>query len=427
MTASSTLPAPNLMPLMRYRDLATAMTWLEQAFEFEKQIAVSDSDGDVIYGQMSYRGGLMMMGAVRDTDLDKLMRQPDEVGGVETQSCYLVVDDADAHYARAQEAGADIVLDIKSDGLGRRGYSCRDPEGHIWNFGTYNPGRGMQMPVAAVAESAIAVVPQPARRRSRKLMGLVALLGLGAASWWFAGDIRAEFIEHMADAASAQSAAQAEQAYAELVKVRAEKRKSDDVALELTRALEAERARVKQIEAQSHSSGDTAAEKAADAEKARAAAEETVATLKQELARQRLALEEAIEAKRVSEEKLAVKAAAAAEQSKTAIPQAQSEPPETPAETPAQAALASEQRNAIETSANKPSDTNAHGKIGNSDETAPRSLTASGTTSDSKKAQKVTFRASRTSSPKPRSVAPLKFPAYHVDVRNIWPYNSWSN
>ncbi|HZF33304.1 MAG TPA: glyoxalase, partial [Candidatus Angelobacter sp.] len=22
---------------------------------------------------------------------------------------------------------------------GGRGYSCRDPEGHLWNFGTYDP------------------------------------------------------------------------------------------------------------------------------------------------------------------------------------------------------------------------------------------------------------------------------------------------
>lgn len=422
MTASSTLPAPNLMPLMRYRDLAEAMSWLEQAFEFEKQIAVSDSDGAVIYGQMSYRGGLMMMGAVRDTDLDKLMRQPDEVGGVETQSCYLVVDDADAHYARAQASGADIVLEIKSDGLGRRGYSCRDPEGHIWNFGTYNPGRGMNM-TAAVAEPASAVAPEPAPRRSRKLMGLVALLGLGAASWWFAGDIRAEFIQRMADGANAQSAARAEQAYAELVKVRAEKRKADDVALELSKTLEAERARVKQIETQSHSGDDRAAE----AEKARMAAEENVASLKEELKRERLALEAAIEAKRVSEEKLAVQAAAAAATPPAAQPQVQAQPAQAPPET--QAALAPEQKSAIETSANKPSDSSASGKTNAASETPPRSLTDSDDASDgeAKKAQKATGRASRASSPKPRSASPHKLPAYHVDVRNVWPYNGWSN
>jgi uncharacterized glyoxalase superfamily protein PhnB len=434
MTASSTLPAPNLMPLMRYRDLAAAMSWLEQAFEFEKQIAVSDSDGAVIYGQMSYRGGLMMMGAVRDTDLDKLMRQPDEVGGVETQSCYLVVDDADAHYTRAQSAGADIVLEIKSDGLGRRGYSCRDPEGHIWNFGTYNPGRGMQMPVAAVAEPASTAAPEPAPRRSRKLMSLVALLGLGTASWWFAGDIRAEFMHRMADAANAQSAAKAEQAYAELVKVRAEKRKADEAALELSKSLEAERARVKQIEAQSHSGAD----KAAEAEKARLAAEENVTSLKEELKRERLALEAAIEAKRVSEEKLAVQAAAAAATPPAAKPeapppQAQAVPTQAEPAPETQTPLAPEQKSGIETSANKPPEPNASAKAETAGDTPPPSLTDDDDAADSaaKKAQKVTGRASRASSPRPRTASPQtvrhKFPAYHVDVRNVWPYNGWSN
>jgi hypothetical protein len=48
----------------------------------------------------------------RDFALDKYMKQPDEIGGAETQSCYLVVSDADAHYARAKASGAEIILDI---------------------------------------------------------------------------------------------------------------------------------------------------------------------------------------------------------------------------------------------------------------------------------------------------------------------------
>lgn len=36
-------------------------------------------------------------------------------------------------------AGAEIVLDIKDEDYGGRGYSCQDPEGYIWNFGSYNP------------------------------------------------------------------------------------------------------------------------------------------------------------------------------------------------------------------------------------------------------------------------------------------------
>ena len=51
----------------------------------------------------------------------------------------MIVEDADKHYARAVEAGAEILLDLVDQDYGGRGYSCRDPEGYIWNFGTYDP------------------------------------------------------------------------------------------------------------------------------------------------------------------------------------------------------------------------------------------------------------------------------------------------
>jgi uncharacterized glyoxalase superfamily protein PhnB len=56
-----------------------------------------------------------------------------------TQGIYVVVDDVDAHYARAKAAGAEIVIDIKTQGYGGRDYTARDLEGHVWTFGTYDP------------------------------------------------------------------------------------------------------------------------------------------------------------------------------------------------------------------------------------------------------------------------------------------------
>ena len=44
-------------------------------------------------------------------------------------------------YRRAQAAGAEIVIEIKDEDYGGRGFSCRDPEGHLWNVGTYDPSR----------------------------------------------------------------------------------------------------------------------------------------------------------------------------------------------------------------------------------------------------------------------------------------------
>lgn len=51
----------------------------------------------------------------------------------------MVVTDADAHHARAKAAGAEIVIDLVTQDYGGRDYTCRDPEGHIWTFGTYDP------------------------------------------------------------------------------------------------------------------------------------------------------------------------------------------------------------------------------------------------------------------------------------------------
>jgi uncharacterized glyoxalase superfamily protein PhnB len=67
------------------------------------------------------------------------MKQPDEIGGAETQTSYVVVSDADLVYRQARAAGAEIIMDIKDEDYGGRGFSCRDLEGHIWNFGTYDP------------------------------------------------------------------------------------------------------------------------------------------------------------------------------------------------------------------------------------------------------------------------------------------------
>ena len=69
----------------------------------------------------------------------RLQKPPAEVGGVGTQSPYVIVPDADAVYERAKAAGATIAYDIRDEDYGGRGFSCLDPEGHVWSFGTYDP------------------------------------------------------------------------------------------------------------------------------------------------------------------------------------------------------------------------------------------------------------------------------------------------
>ena len=128
-----------VIPAMRYRDATAMMGWLCEAFGFEKHLVVPGEKGTIAHAQLTFGNGMIMLGSGGNGEYDNLIRQPTEIGGSVTHRPYLVVADADAHYAQARSAGAEIIMDIEDQDHGGRAYTCRDPEGHIWNFGTYDP------------------------------------------------------------------------------------------------------------------------------------------------------------------------------------------------------------------------------------------------------------------------------------------------
>jgi uncharacterized glyoxalase superfamily protein PhnB len=129
----------SVIPAMRYRDAPAAIEWLCRVFGFERHLVVPDAHGGIAHAQLNLGDGMIMLGSVADTPFGRYMKQPDEIGGAQTQSAYLVVPDADAVLARALAAGARIAMPIKDEDYGGRGFSCFDLEGHLWNVGTYDP------------------------------------------------------------------------------------------------------------------------------------------------------------------------------------------------------------------------------------------------------------------------------------------------
>ena len=128
-----------IVPTLRYRDAAAAIEWLCRAFGFTKHLVVPGDAGTIAHAQLTYGNGMIMLGSARDDEFGKLQRTPAQAGGIGTQSPYVIVPDADAHLARAVAAGAKVVIPIRDESYGGRGYSCLDPEGHLWNFGTFDP------------------------------------------------------------------------------------------------------------------------------------------------------------------------------------------------------------------------------------------------------------------------------------------------
>ncbi len=141
MSSAATVPRATVVPCLHYRDAPKAIDWLCSVFGFEKQLVVPNADGTIAHAQLTLGNGMVMLGSASAAagEYGALIRQPDEMGGMETQSPYLIVADADAVYQRVKAAGATIAIDIKDEDYGGRGFSCRDPEGHLWSVGTYNP------------------------------------------------------------------------------------------------------------------------------------------------------------------------------------------------------------------------------------------------------------------------------------------------
>jgi uncharacterized glyoxalase superfamily protein PhnB len=127
-----------VIPAIRYRDAARMVDWLCDAFGFTRHLVVPGERGGIAHAELTHGTGMVMLGSARDDEYGKLVQTVRERGGA-TQGLYVVVPDADAHCARARAAGAEIVVPLRDESHGGRGYTARDPEGNVWTFGTFDP------------------------------------------------------------------------------------------------------------------------------------------------------------------------------------------------------------------------------------------------------------------------------------------------
>jgi uncharacterized glyoxalase superfamily protein PhnB len=125
-----------------YQDAARAIDWLCQAFGFEVRMKVEGEGGTIVHSELEYGpDGLIMVGEEASPRREGAThrRSPRSIGGGNTQSLMVYVDDAVAHCERARKAGAKIVsepavVDYGEDYWSDRGYECEDLEGHRWWF-----------------------------------------------------------------------------------------------------------------------------------------------------------------------------------------------------------------------------------------------------------------------------------------------------
>lgn len=127
----STSIAQRIIPVLDYADIAAAQEQLVTAFGFERGRLDRDGDGRAVHADVSLGGQMIWLHRVTEEHGMHSQQGVPTTGGLE-----IVVDDVDAHHARARGAGADLLSAPRDQPYGMREYGARDLEGRRWYFAT---------------------------------------------------------------------------------------------------------------------------------------------------------------------------------------------------------------------------------------------------------------------------------------------------
>jgi uncharacterized glyoxalase superfamily protein PhnB len=137
---TETLETQRVVPMLAYEDGVAAMDWLVRAFGFVERTRWLDDDGRLSHGELVAGGGLVMLaGGIPGYEGPRRHRERCAAAATWSEVPWVIngimvrVDDVDAHFERAKQAGARILSEPEDQPYGRT-YRVEDLEGQRWMF-----------------------------------------------------------------------------------------------------------------------------------------------------------------------------------------------------------------------------------------------------------------------------------------------------
>jgi PhnB protein len=143
---------PQLMPYLIIDGAAEAIEFYKSALGASERMRMGGPDGRVGHAELQIGDAVLMLA---DENPEMGIVGPRTVGGTPV-TLHLYVEDADATFERAVQAGAKSLRPMEDRFYGDRSGQFEDPYGHRWNVATHVedvPEGEMQRRVAAMAES----------------------------------------------------------------------------------------------------------------------------------------------------------------------------------------------------------------------------------------------------------------------------------
>jgi PhnB protein len=132
--AKAAKPVPDgyhtITPQLTLDDAAKAIDWYKKALGAEEVSRHVGPDGKIIHAELKIGDSRVMM-----NDVMMGSKGPRAFGG-SPASLWLYVNDADALFKRAVNAGAEVRMPLDDQFWGDRGGAVGDPEGYTWWIAT---------------------------------------------------------------------------------------------------------------------------------------------------------------------------------------------------------------------------------------------------------------------------------------------------
>lgn len=116
--------------ILVYAELESAFRFLTEVFGLGPGQITRDDNGNAIHGELQAGDGVVWL----HPESPEFGLASPRTAGAATASVAVMVDDVDAHFAHARDAGARIEYEPVDQPYGYREYSARDSEGGLWSF-----------------------------------------------------------------------------------------------------------------------------------------------------------------------------------------------------------------------------------------------------------------------------------------------------
>ena len=138
--ASKVKPIPDgyhsLTTYLSIKGAADAIAFYKKAFDAKEIYRLPMPDGRIGHAELQIGDSRLMLADEMPEMADAVAKSPRTLGGV-ASGLNIYVEDVDARFQRAVEAGATVKRPLTNQFYGDRSGTVEDPFGHIWTIATH--------------------------------------------------------------------------------------------------------------------------------------------------------------------------------------------------------------------------------------------------------------------------------------------------